>query len=431
MNIRIILAVLFCITTLTAQTIQTVVVRGNELTDEDVIRRELLFAPGDSVHSDQLTESRNRLLNLNIFNDITFESAAGGTLIITVNEKFPIFPKAEFVTSDEQFAYGFSVTHNNVAGRNILVKTKLLFGDLEGGELTIFNPWFGGDAKLQYGIDISWFRKIDDQYDQAEFGRGEFTLSLGKRIDLISQYFTAAVAAGYEVYDYENAGDISLSASSDQYLTFALSMNYDDRDLTKFAMRGYALGGSMKLNALLSDWLQFPGDPGRYRGGESLTFLRSTVFLSAYHPLTDWFTIANNMTLNYNSDDVPFYLNHQFGENRYIRGNDNFGLNFGPIRFVSRNELRIRLVKDYSISIPVPFIGSYFKKMPTSLFGYVFADSGRLMTSFDQLTDGSGYQTGYGAGLAVTNPYIYRFSVEYGSDFKDYSDFKILLTAFF
>ena len=131
-----------------------IIVVGNDHTKTEVIERELLFKRGETVTDTLLSQSKNRLENLWLFNRIEFfplDSGDSVSLLISVTERLYIFPYPEFKVEDrdwDKLTYGLGLAHENFRGRNEKVYASLLFCHRPGFKFGYNNPWINRDLHL-------------------------------------------------------------------------------------------------------------------------------------------------------------------------------------------------------------------------------------------------------------------------------------------
>ena len=85
--------------------VDKVVVRGNSKTRDQVIRRELRIRPGDRFDGDKIKKSKERLDNLNYFEDVTYDTVPSET---EPNRKDLVFRVKEKRTGELSFGGGVS-----------------------------------------------------------------------------------------------------------------------------------------------------------------------------------------------------------------------------------------------------------------------------------------------------------------------------------
>ena len=92
--------------------IRDVVIEGNKVTKRNIILRELVFVRGDTIEKMELLttleRSKENLLNLSIFNFVSFDVKhfPGNRIdvIITVQERWYIWPTPIFEFADRNFS---------------------------------------------------------------------------------------------------------------------------------------------------------------------------------------------------------------------------------------------------------------------------------------------------------------------------------------
>lgn len=145
---------------------------GNETTKEQVMLRELTFAPGDTVATESLEallqENQKRLFNLRLFHHVTYTyTCAEGRVqvLYEVQERFYLYPIPIFDFADRNFSawlekkdydridYGISVVQRNFRGRNEEVRVRVQRGFNRRLELSYRIPYIW--RKYNLGADFA------------------------------------------------------------------------------------------------------------------------------------------------------------------------------------------------------------------------------------------------------------------------------------
>ena len=122
-------------------------IEGNKKTEEKVIRRELIFKPGDVYNETDVTHSLTRLQHLNIFKEVTALPEPGtepGTLIIVVSvtEQRTGMASVGMGHSNIKGLYGFfNVTDTNIFGTGQSLGGQIQVGADRSYEVNYSNPW--------------------------------------------------------------------------------------------------------------------------------------------------------------------------------------------------------------------------------------------------------------------------------------------------
>jgi outer membrane protein assembly factor BamA len=103
---------------------------GNDITDADIITRELTFPIGDSISYDEMMYNRERIFSLGIFNRVDLYTEVTDNiniLIIDVEESWYIYPLPFAELKDkswDKFSYGMDIYVKNFRGRNEFIRIR-------------------------------------------------------------------------------------------------------------------------------------------------------------------------------------------------------------------------------------------------------------------------------------------------------------------
>ena len=154
--------------------IHDIKIKGNDVTHESVILRELIFTVGDTVPKMELIpslqRSRENLLNLALFNFVYLNVDHLGAnridVIIEVTERWYIWPVPILEYADRNFDtfiqnrdwdkinYGVWLKWNNFRGRNELLTGKLRLGYVKEYALSYTKPNLG--KRQRHGISVNF-----------------------------------------------------------------------------------------------------------------------------------------------------------------------------------------------------------------------------------------------------------------------------------
>ena len=201
--------------------INNVNIRGNERTQDKVIRRELVIYPGDQYNRSLVQTSENRLRNLNYFEIVTANTEPAGAsdqydLNVQVKEK----PTGQFAagvgfSSVDALVGYMELSQGNFdyktwppigAGQKFKIRAQL--GTQRNDiDISFIEPWFL-DRKLSFGIDLYHreARYFSDAYEQSNEGA---RLSLGKPL---SRFSRGNLAYTYEVFEVFNVASTASQA---------------------------------------------------------------------------------------------------------------------------------------------------------------------------------------------------------------------------
>ena len=151
-----------------------IVIRGNQVTKEHIIRREIqhqVALPFDSLIA---IEDRNRIDNLGIFSEVTFflTQSDNGSNILTylVVETWRYIPFPVIIYEERTgWSYGAGLTVNNFRGRNQIFQVLGAFGGTEFGGLFFHDPWITGDhISIQGHLFTTLYNHPFLKYDYRE-----------------------------------------------------------------------------------------------------------------------------------------------------------------------------------------------------------------------------------------------------------------------
>lgn len=196
--------------------ISSIQIIGNKITKNQIITRELEYAIGDSIQSDEflaLTEqSKKNILNTSLFNFASIEYAFMDHqrlfIIINVIERWYTLPLPIFEIEDNNFNtwwrekdlsrinYGFHLTRNNFRGRKEDLKVTAQFGFTERIRLRYDIPYISKNQKGGLGFKFSYNRRDEITYNSFDNERLQFK---SQTADALKNY-----SAGVN-YKYRNA----------------------------------------------------------------------------------------------------------------------------------------------------------------------------------------------------------------------------------
>ena len=204
------------------QRIDHIEIEGRDWTEEFVIRRELLFEEGDTVTTEELEESVQRLRNLGLFRSVEYTleptpiRAATGSgpegyrLRLVVDERWTLMPGFGINLGGGVLSYSVSASDINLLGRFLEVGALYYrFAETHSGAMWFYDPRFL-DQRLLAGLQVRWtnvVRSFRDSLGRPEGGYLRTRRSFGA---LVQREFAARLSAG-----------LSLSIGVDSY-----SMSY-------------------------------------------------------------------------------------------------------------------------------------------------------------------------------------------------------------
>jgi outer membrane protein assembly factor BamA len=390
--------------------VDSIVIKGNEKTDEFIILNELTFHTGDEVNSKILNYNRERVYSLGIFTHvevIPFSINSVNIIEIEVKESWYIFP-IPFLTLKEndwkKLSYGIDLFIQNYRGNNEKLRLHAAFGYDPNYLISYANPYISRDNNIFLNANVS-YSKIKNKSDIARTLYGaDFDqkvsgaeIQVGKRLGLFQKLY---VNLGYNVIEtpfYLNG--ISVSGSRiDRIATIGVGYIYDTRDLRQFPRDGLYFNTTFDLKGLHID---------------NINYNVFTFDIRKYFKLTKDFSIKGRVKSRLTSgDEVPYHDFSYFGYGDRVRGYY-YTKREGNFLYLTSIELDYPLIKDFNVNL------KFIPLLPRALFSYriaiyaeLFADAG-LTKLKGEATLIKKVDSAYGAGLTfLILPYSV-FRIEY------------------
>lgn len=242
--------------------IRDVVIRGNRITRDEVIRRELVTLPGQKYNEKKVRTSEQRLRNLGYFqrvasyNDETDRSGLYD-LVYEVDETQMgrMSVGASFSSIDKLVGF-FEISHGNFDmndwppvgdGQKINLRAEI-GSERRDVSLSFTEPWFL-DRRLALGFDI-YSREsqyLSGDYDQKNLGG---SVSLTQPLGGFKRLRTAYSIENYDIYNVDDDAGQRIKEEEGKWLksSVSASVSRDTRDNYLLATRG----SRTRLSASLS-----------------------------------------------------------------------------------------------------------------------------------------------------------------------------------
>jgi len=379
--------------------ISAIIIMGNDQTDEEVIRRELLFSEGDVINDSILIQSHKRLMNLWLFNRVEFKPIPGEdkvALLIMITERWYIFPYPRIQIEDRDWSkisYGFGFAHENFRGMNEKLYATILFGERPGYRFNYRNPWFGRNLHLLFGINLNKFLMnnhllnfeedhLDINFYLGKYWSREFYTILGFSRDQIS------VGDDFAVY-------MQTQSNRDINYGIRFSVTHDTRDLYAYPSQGHVAQFWVSKQGFFVpeiDYWKYQLELKKYYTWRKLTF-------------------AARVTTLQSIGSLPIYDLVYFGFGERIRGH--FYEVFTGKHFAAGNlELRYPIIDLKYFTFRPDLLPDFFTtNLKFGLNAAIFTDTGIIWKNRDELRLHN-FISGWGFGLHFIVPYIEVFRIE-------------------
>jgi len=380
--------------TLAEGQVEEVRVTGNHKTRNYVVTRQMRTKPGDILNAERLRRDLDRLINLEIFQDVSAQPTVGsapGKVAVNVNvaEKKTGLAAAGVGYSSVQKLVGFvDVAEANLRGTGQKLTLRTEFGGRKSYELGYFNPWIAAPAtSLQVGLynklilrEAFTAANQGFLYDEKRTG-GNLTWSRPLGASETTRLYGTLRADSVSVRPTENVvlPDIIALQRGEDVRSLGLTLRNDTRNI----IANPTQGGLNSLSIESAGWL----------GGAR--FNKLGIDVRRYLRAGGKRVFATRLLLGLTTGTPPFLEQYLIGGGETLRGyrNDRFP---GKRMAVLNSELRIPIQQNIA--------GVLFADVGDAWAGPFARDLGD--TSFKA-------HVGYGVGVRIVTP-IGPIRVDYG-----------------
>jgi len=410
---------------------------GNKRTLDKVILTEAKINVGDSITlnnlADALQESKQNILNTNLFNAAEIRLAgANGYAIdvnITVSERWYIFPLPIFQTPGLSFsewrnetnsdfdrvAYGIAVTHYNLRKRKENLRVIGKAGVEQTLAVSYFTPAIDKNRKWGIGFNAAHSQVKggitgavgnviqSKRYDETAVRSNGGGLFVNYRVNQNQRH-----SFGYSLIDSKISDELALDSPSffdsgeknQRYGSLAYEVTFEHRDLVEYPMNGHSVRIAAGHSGLGSDDLD-------------LTELRARV--NAYRPLSPkLYASAQASARLISGKTIPFSnIVRKRLDDDLLRGYNDYRL-FPESYAILQTELRYELLNKRFDNVPI--LPKYVEPLPLKIYPKVFFDIGNLSSDLyaasNPLNNDLLYQ--YGLGVDIVTIYNTPIRAEFG-----------------
>lgn len=362
---------------------------GNNITEETVIRNQIIIDEGDAYNEILLSKSINNIKSLNIFKsvkeEIIIDDAGNRTLNLTVEEKptGEIMAGAGYGTSGGTLS--FAVKENNFLGKGILVNNSINLSEtsVKGG-ISITNPNYKNtNNTLSVTADIQETDLLSTNGYKSNITRFNLGTSFEYLNDLYlgvntkNSFENLEVGSKASTNQKKQAGDYF-----DSFLNF--NFNYDKRNQKFETTDGFFSNYSVDIPVV----------------SESLTFINSykyKTFKELYENNISTFSFLVKSSNSLNGDDV------RLSERLFVSASNLRGFESGKVGpkdgkdFIGGN-----FVSAINLTTNVPKLTENFQNLDLGLF----LDAANIWgVDYDSsLENNDGIRSSVGIGLDLTTP---------------------------
>jgi len=232
--------------------VERINILGNTVTDESVIRSEMLIDEGDPANNLKLEKSVAKLKSRNIFGDVRTKVSDGSSkdqkIIDIIVEEKPtgeISAGAGIGTNGGSFA--FNISENNWLGKGININTSLdVSAETFTGGINVNNPNynFSGNS-INYFIENTKNDKPDSGFENNIISTG-----IGTSFEQYKNVFLSpSLSLSYDDLKVDSTASNSLKKQKGTFTDFSFNygISYDNRDRVYKPTDGYLSSFSQSL----------------------------------------------------------------------------------------------------------------------------------------------------------------------------------------
>ena len=232
--------------------VERINIKGNTVTNDSVIRSELILDEGDPFSKIKLDKSISKLKSRNIFKKVNYRVSDGSSQNVKVMDiVVEEMPTGEIAagagTGTDGNTLSFSLTENNYLGRGLIVDTSIEASEsaLRGG-LSVVNPNynFSGNS-LKYGISSKKTDRPNSGYENTLT-----QLNLGTRFEQYDDIFLSPnLELSFDDMTVDNTASDRLKKQAGTFsdLSFGYGVEKDTRDRRFMPTSGSIIGFSQKF----------------------------------------------------------------------------------------------------------------------------------------------------------------------------------------
>jgi len=232
--------------------VERINIQGNTVTNDSVIRSELILDEGDPYSKIKLDKSISKLRSRNIFKKVNYRVSDGSSKDVKVMDIIvEEMPTGEIAagagTGTDGTTVSFSLTENNYLGKGLIVDTSLEASEsaLRGG-ISIINPNynFSGNT-LEYGLSSKKTDRPNSGYENTLT-----QLNIGTRFEQYDDIFLSpSLELSFDDMTVDGTASERLKKQAGSFtdLSFGYGVEKDTRDRRFMPTSGSILGFAQTL----------------------------------------------------------------------------------------------------------------------------------------------------------------------------------------
>ena len=363
-------------------------ISGNTITEENVIRRNLLFSEGDSFLNYKIVKSLDRVKSLRIFKDVKFSTVDLGNekvdLNISVEEKPTGSVSAGIGVGSSGSTVSSTIIEKNLFGKGITLDGNVSLGtEKVSGNVGLSLPDFMNSGNtFNYNIFA-----ISTDFTNAGYESKKIGNSISTRYNVYEDVsLTTGIGADRDsINTNSSASDLYKSREGD-YLTFKgfYLVSNDKRDSRFQPSKGYRVG--------FGQGVAIPGS--------DITYIENNLNGAIYHSISSDYILSLKSgvnTINSIGDEDIKLSDRKFLRQSKLRGFESYGV--GPKDGTDHIGGNYSAYASLSSTIPNPIPDSWNAK------SIIFLDTGNVWgVDFNDNLDSNKLRSAAGISLEWVSP---------------------------
>jgi len=273
--------------------VERINIAGNTVTDESVIRSELLLDEGDPFNNLKLEQSIAKIKARNLFKEVKKEVSDGSkkdlkVVNIVVEEKPTGEISAGAGVGTDGGSFSFQISENNWLGKGVSISTNLeISSETFSGGLSVTDPNFNST-----GNSVNYFvSNTSNDKPKAGYKNNLISTGIGTTFEQYKNiYLAPSLALNYDDLKVDSTASSSLKKQKGTYtdLSFTYSVTADKRDKVYAPTDGYISSFTQALPVYAdSPYVKNSASFSKYKAFSKDAIGNVRLFGSAIHGLND------------------------------------------------------------------------------------------------------------------------------------------------
>lgn len=368
--------------------VNNILIKGNSITEEKVIRNNLVFSEGDSFSNYKLDKSKDNILATGIFKNVEISKNFLTNNLVDIDITIDEQPTGSIMggvgIGSNETAINFMITEKNLFGQNIAVSSDLSVGTEKIlGNFSISNPDFKDSGIL---VKNNFF-VLNTDYTSVGYESSMFGNDLSTRFSVYEDLdFHFGVGFDHDKIDVSSSATDVYKSQQGSYTTFKTfyGLTEDKRNRKFNTTDGHILGFNQTV-----------GIPG-----SDIPYLANNLYGKFYYSVSKDYILnvkSGVSSINSLNDKNVKLSSREFLGTRQLRGFE--PRKVGPVDGTDHVGGNYSIYFGTSTTFPNPIPEKWNAKT------ILFLDAGNIWgVDYDSSKDSSKLRSAYGVGLDWISP---------------------------